>query len=795
MKRKLLQSILCLTLLLSLAFLPVYQASALKNEELESIPHVRSEENAVHIDPNEIEAGTLIIGTHLIHISALNESIYFIATESANQNGQYQSYYRSELAGGVWMDITDAAGLSDITSGGKTAGYDVIAALWLTHHTKPDQITYDLFTGQAVNPFDITDPYDVSGLSEFEELTMLTDELNGRTDLSDSDKAALEVLEDFFGLDLRDSDTGLWDTRLNHMQDLKGNIDAGTGMDFLNEMMESADASRRAIVYEKLCGEDVNNLLTDLQKTGKESLVSAMSNGLLSAADSSIANEAKIMGDEEGLLGEKKNQMIQEFYEAISAENYDTCSQLLEELGSLENARDGTIQNQEQLEYVIGTLIPAAQEACIELMTSGVTEEYQELAKDEEVTKNELQDLLNTQRQEAAAARQELQTLVQSAFDALENEKQEEFIRDQIDGLPDSYEAVPADDFKDYANEEIEEYQDWLDSLLKAAAGGSSDEKKRAQLEQEKEEYLALKSDALDNNNLAKAKEYDLILDELNDELNQLGGAGQPAIESEKENALSGINKGSYDEVKNNLENLKNFAADNSSQVLTAMKEIYNKLNTQMYLEDSDADDCEELIEIIEEFIAGNANLFDDTLDADEISGLLEEFMGSSLEKADAMQQAAAILAMHLYGEYTGDKSVHELAAAMAEKLRKTNRYLFLQYKGTVEYLPVKTIGVCIGYRYVFHKSELKVTLSKGSDYYEFNANAKKVIQGGEAQEEMNYAAKYKSGLYIEEAFAYDKFGTQAAYLRYSDLGLLVTDEIMEQAEEIVSYLLEQGGD
>ena len=43
------------------------------------------ESRAVHIKAQDIESSTLAIGTHLIHLSALTDSIYEIAEEILNQ--------------------------------------------------------------------------------------------------------------------------------------------------------------------------------------------------------------------------------------------------------------------------------------------------------------------------------------------------------------------------------------------------------------------------------------------------------------------------------------------------------------------------------------------------------------------------------------------------------------------------------------------------------------------------------------------------------------------------------------
>ena len=69
------------------------------------------ESMAVHIKADEIENSTLAVGTHLIHLSALTDAIYEIAEKSSEESGQNRIYYKSELGGGVWFDITTATSL------------------------------------------------------------------------------------------------------------------------------------------------------------------------------------------------------------------------------------------------------------------------------------------------------------------------------------------------------------------------------------------------------------------------------------------------------------------------------------------------------------------------------------------------------------------------------------------------------------------------------------------------------------------------------------------------------------
>ncbi len=119
---------------------------------------------------SDIPSGTLIIGTHLIHIKALNSELLSIASDSSLSGAQQSIYYKSEFAEGAWFDISNASGFSEISHEGTPVKNSVIDALTLTHWTKEDGKTIELDTGRVVDIHKINDPADFSTLSELAEL-------------------------------------------------------------------------------------------------------------------------------------------------------------------------------------------------------------------------------------------------------------------------------------------------------------------------------------------------------------------------------------------------------------------------------------------------------------------------------------------------------------------------------------------------------------------------------------------------------------------------------------------------
>lgn len=212
--------------------------------------------NSVHIDAGKIEDSTLIVGSHLIYLGAMTDQIYEIAETSAEDSGQYQRYYKSELSGGAWYDVTEASSLADITTEGTVVQDSEIEALNMTHHTKSDGVTYDLRTGKAVCIFDINDPYDLENMKELEPIKLQYDTLAQTDDLSETNKRDMQIIEDVYKKDRETETTRAYDKSLEALQayyeTLVGNDAESSLSDMVMTVMEKIDNARRAEVLQPL---------------------------------------------------------------------------------------------------------------------------------------------------------------------------------------------------------------------------------------------------------------------------------------------------------------------------------------------------------------------------------------------------------------------------------------------------------------------------------------------------------------------------------------------------------------
>ena len=169
-------------------------------------------------DPSGIENATLIIGTHLIHLSALTDELYEIALTTATDSDQQNMYYKSELADGAWFEISNISGVLEITEHGTPVDDSEISSLYVRWHTKSDKITYDLLTGEETNIFDTLNGYDMYERAENAQVRSIYDGYAEREAMTDSDWWNSACLTKFFKVSLHNSNTDIYDTQMNGLQ-------------------------------------------------------------------------------------------------------------------------------------------------------------------------------------------------------------------------------------------------------------------------------------------------------------------------------------------------------------------------------------------------------------------------------------------------------------------------------------------------------------------------------------------------------------------------------------------------
>ena len=431
--------------------------------------------NSVHIDPSKIENSTIIIGTHLIYIGAMNDSLYEVAEKSAEQSSQYNQYYKSELANGVWYDITNASSLEDITTAGKPVEDSVIKGLNLTHHTKSDGITYDLLTGEPVSVCNIISPYDLENMEELSPLKLQYDNLNANEDRTDTDERNLKLIKDFYMLDFSDKVTEELDQNLDALQDyyeiLKLENSEAYMCDIVQQTMDKLDAERRLQVFNNMQIEALDNLIRAVSRNkeySEDDILNSITNNYMDKEDESNTDTEtgeEEEDDEDGEGGSKiedfsvDNNLLSALSESLSnvEESYNSYLNKKLESGTtilgtaeydetiklIQAAMDGDIascdvqvfilsyidainngnivQPEKENEYIDSTLLPAAEDKFYIVVSSGAGSAYNALPSTAAVATK--QTVLKEQKAEVDKIRTELQFIIQAKLDRLSTDE------------------------------------------------------------------------------------------------------------------------------------------------------------------------------------------------------------------------------------------------------------------------------------------------------------------------------------------------------------------------------------
>lgn len=826
----------------------IYAVAAPEEEETSLTPA------SVHIKSSDIENSTLVIGSHLIYIGAMTDELYQIAYDSASTFSQMDMYYKSELGGGSWYEISSATSIADISTQGTPVTNSVVEELSFTHHTKSDGITYDLTTGQAVNIFDINDPYDLWNMEELRPLTtqyqMLENgqsastagDSDGDEESSTEDKDSTEelrlMIKEFFDEDLKTIQTAgaadgmrvrmpdetalQWERQLSavnsYYQQVSATLNEGDEREMLNTVMSKLDAERRAYLYTKiysLLDELTNNIDAVKNSAVAEAIVESQGNLQTSINEYS----SKGFSDSASVIGQEEYQLMQNLVTAAEASDSGACTTALKKLGYLYNIKENTVdKGEEELNYLNSVLLPKGAAAYKNALAAGMSQENLTAAGSNEAL---LERYAEEAKSSINAVRTEYQFLIQAKTLRMSNEAGQAYMTTLIQGVDEFRNSVKQDAAKDKATETVEQYLIWLKQQLSDLVNSSRGGTDMSVLQKEKEELLQEKQKALDNNQLGEAnriealiqakdqdiatleQEYsDIILSATASEADKSwaaanlssGTAGATALAIGQE-TVSDIQSGNLDDVDKALDSLEALMDANSSAVTGALQDIESAWKLAGA---ADGDSNKELTARINSLIqTGEEKSSQDGLGANEAEAYLQELMGSPFMNLSDEQQQQAVLALEWYGEIKNSHAIKNLAAGYSDvMLQNGSKYAYSKLTGTTEeYASTKTMSEVLGYRYVFDDSRMVVTLQKGKDYYEFTAGKSGIRSNTSASATMAKKAEYQTYLYIPGTFVTKNFDCQIEYVDNSSVAILYTQAQKEQADEIYQALLTKGGD
>lgn len=522
---------------------------------------------AVHIKPREIEDSTLAIGTHLIHLSALNDSLYEIAEKSAEESGQNQIFYKSELGEGAWFDISSAYSLNDITLGGAPVTDEEMEALFFTHHTMSDGVTYDLRTGEAVNIFDIRDPYDLESMEELSPLKLYYDQLLEIQGESDTTRRIdtfwqTPVSGDEGPAAVRDNEERLYGLQ-GYLDTLNAREADSRETGKVTSVMEAVDAARRHAVFEVVeyelerylneelgqpppppaaeeeegseenggsgeagdsggSGEEEDSGGTGIDpETFDQDLLSAVSESLGNVKNSLIDCEGRMLSEGQTVMSRAEYQYSNDLINHAKAGNSASCDQDVERLLLLDNISNDVISDRpKELSLLGGTLIGEASSRYREALGQGESAEYKAQA-----AKNAPQAVLNRFINEGVgeidARRGELEFLLEAECLRLDPASGMEFLDSWIDRVSGFADLIPDDAFQSGAADSVDAFANYLTNkrrALEMASGGN----RMDELNAEKDDLQTQRLSALDKNDLAGAKALAEKISDVEEEIRAL---------------------------------------------------------------------------------------------------------------------------------------------------------------------------------------------------------------------------------------------------------------------------------
>lgn len=837
-----------------LAALLFGSGTAVRALESEKSTEIRS----VHVQDGQIEEATLVIGSHLIHLNALTDELYQIALDSANEFNQTGMYYKSELAGGTWYEISEATSIKDITTAGTPVSSDVIEALEFTHQTKSDGITIDLRTGAAVSVYDIKNPYDLRAMEELEPLLLQYQILCEKTDKNKSDEIYLKLLETFFAEDIQSDVTRDCDTSLKALEtyqkglssrekpaqwteetgktissvDADRRVDSLTTLEILLDMLEN-DAS--GMKQEEAGTEASSEESTPADFVINSEIVSAVGDCIQNVQESISTYTAKqITGEGDSVSAKMEYQYRQALIAGARKGSNPDCDSALEKLCNLENILNGVVaQGESEQDTLASELIGTAYTDYAKALKAGASQEYRN-QKAKGASQAVLKQCLSQQKTEANTKRLEYQTMLDALFIRMKNEEAQKYALQLISGVADLEDLVVQDAAAPYLRDTVAEHLIWLRGKYAELVKNASDSTAMSALEQEKEKLEQQYQNALDQNDLAQAKKIKTEMEAsqknmdrlaaelsavLNDENSSEAEKAQAAASLGEKNtaallismaddlteAIRGADsETSATDLQNQMTALTAAATLNPEAAKAALQQVQEALENAAELS---KELKEELSEEVEEALetaktaaettaaVGTAGQTQTSLET-LLDSVLTDLFGGGFSELSEKQQAAAMIAMEWYGEREEQEAALQLAATLAEQANEQkNPYLYRQYTDrTGDYLSLQALGLVSGYRYIFDDAHVTVTLQKGKRYYRFTVSRLTCETAEDTERELSAKPVWAQSMYLSGTDSRQIFDTEAENFEKTALGAVGTPEVEALAEDIYEEL-RKGGD
>lgn len=801
---------------------------------------------------NTVENGTLFIGTYLIHMSAMTDELYEKAQKSAEDSGQYNVYYKSELANGDWFDISSAEGLADITEAAEPVEAAELADLWVTFYAGTDGIVRSATNSAAVCIFDQPSPYDLYRLSELEALRNQYD----NTYTSETEGVSRyfhDQLWYFFGLNFRNAVTDECDRQINLLQGVYNSLqqqEKSEQAEILYALMGKIDAKRRAeVFYQLMEAEDsrLNQLQSILggsaynkdnyngeQFVASADLSDAVGTAMESCESSYITHSGNQIANDGTVLGEAEYTLSMSILQKAESGNANLETEL-QKLKNLYSIKDSLIKDKDaELSLLERELIPEAEKRLQKAFSSGAGQEYK-AAVAQGKSKAACEKLLTLQKTEQDKISNEYQFLIKAKTERMGSQAAADYLFDKIEEAGNYYNNIKDDAYAQNAQAGVDACLLELQQLAQSVIDGDSSMRSTLSgLESDKEDIQTLRDAALDQNDLALAKKYDAMLDaidveiaaeekRLSDQLasgsaverakamTQLGEKTQAAnIAKIQNNAKKKLAEGDMSGIAEAVDALAALGAED------ALKDLASGLGTDAT--DAVRNALNSALKQVQESGSGSAGDGSGTgsgstgdgsgsgngnaaagfgLTGDELLALLESALGNAFADMDDADQAAALGALSLFGAEGSSEAAALAQTLTADCMKNGNKSLFVTYSGSgaEKYISAQTIGRVTDYRYIYSASRRDAVLSSRGRTYRYSVGSSEVrLTDGTIEQMASETVLQGNVAYIPETAGSKYFGCTVIYIEGTNYAVCVTEDMDATVQQLLEDL-EKGAD
>ena len=365
-------------------------------------------------------------------------------------------------------------------------------------------------------------------------------------------------------------------------------------------------------------------------------------------------------------------------------------------------------------------------------------------------------------------------------------------------------------------------------------------------LESRKEELLEKQADALDNNDLSTARKYEALIAQADAEISAMEQELNAILTSSSSTAAQkaqAANQAGDNTTLNNINQMKNSALamiaegnisgnDSLGNVIdslaslgaeSALEEIRDKAansgNSQL-LKDIDRAIEDSKESSLHDLYGGGSTTGTGAegsgsggtgdgsggagnessgpvsgLNEGDIRAAIEAVFGDTFDNLSDADKAAAAAALNRIGQ-SGSRQAANLAQTYLNQcLTEGNGYIFQKLQGeSGEFIPLRLIGLCSGYRYVYSDSRKEVTLTKKSNVCRFTVYSDRMVRQDGSEEKLTASVKVQNLPYLAEEDAIAFFRCQAEYIDTTDYGVALSAQMQKHVQELVDALQEGEG-